>query len=163
MWTYWDSHQRVGYEEFLFPVQNQTAREVSADLYRLDARDDRLTFADELPSTSLIDLAQPLLVRSSQIDWTIEDLCPVKVGRVVMRVADDNRLQSSSTLDPRDSVFVQVADQVPKNVPIGCLKHQTTLTNGELWLRCDGPDPHINLVLCALVGVLFAHLRETRP
>lgn len=54
------------------------------------------------------------------------------MGRVEVRMGDDDRIQSAFTLDEVHGRCVDEGNEIPEHVSGGCLKEDGTLTDAEL-------------------------------
>lgn len=85
------SPKRVGDEQPLLPVHDQTAVKMAAHLHGRHAGQDRLRAAiDEPEATQRRGPADPSSVVGCHVDGTLEGLGPECVGRVEVRVGDDD-------------------------------------------------------------------------
>lgn len=157
----WHCEHAVGDEELLIPVQNQGPWKMASYLDRRHTLQHRLCLPiDQLTSIimgSTISTVNPFLVFGRNVHWTVEHLRPVKVGGIVVWMADHYRLQTASGFDRLDRLVVKIRDAVPEYVAFGRLKKDAALADGELGLSADGPYARIIIVWSPLVGIVAEH------
>ena len=78
-------------------------------------------------------------------------------------VTDHDRFQASFSIDPVNSVLIEVGDTVPQHVSSVGLDEEAALPDGEMWLGGYTPHPRFDGVLIEGVDVVSAHLPQRRP
>ena len=107
----------VSNEQFVFPVQDQRAREVPAGFNGRHPREDLLgCSSDELASWSrwVVGARQPLFVVYSDVDWAVERACPDQMRGVVVWVGNLARFRENSIADSAHRHFC-----IPSSSKIG--------------------------------------------
>ena len=109
--TYRNSKQCIGDEKLLIPPQHHTSWKMSTWLCCNDTGDDLLKVSMEyLPETLGFRSTKPSYVLSGYVHRTSERFCPIQMRCVIVRMADDNRLQAAFRLDEVYGLIVQVGN-----------------------------------------------------
>src|SRR5690242_11361005 len=97
-------------------MQHRTPVVMPPALHNRHTRQHLLCPPERLPYPLLILAVHPLCVISRYIHWTPKLRSPLEMGRVEVRVADHNSLQSALAVDELHSLVIQEGDQVPENI-----------------------------------------------
>lgn len=98
--------------------------------------------------------SHPGHVFSGQVYWTPKGARPLHMGRVIMRVTDDDSLDTAERCNTSYCFRVQKRDTVPKDIARGGAQHDGALADGKLGYCGDGDEASVRLVGRKYVMVL---------
>ena len=131
---------------------------------RRDARENlRRLRRKQTPQIPVINPLHPLRVRGGDVHRTLERRRPGQVGRVVVRVADDDGFEPALRLDPGGCSVVEEREAVPEDVAVGGFDEDCALADGEFGGRDDGVEVWVRVDLGPGVGVLVCELGAGGP
>lgn len=134
--TYRDTHHRIRNKQLLLPMQHRTPVVMPPALHNRHTRQHLLCPPERLPHPLLILAVHPLCVISRYIHWTPKLRSPLEMGRVEVRVANHNSLQSALAVDELHSLVIKEGNQVPEDITMRCFKQDCALTYAELLPGC---------------------------
>lgn len=150
-------HQGIRDEQVAIEEEDQTAREVAAQLENRDAGLERaastviiesvypyghfrfaLVEDEDLPL--IIPLGEPFVVLLREVYFAVKGSRPKQMRGVVMRMRDDHGADAAEFVDLADGRFIQKSDAIPEDVARGRLDKSTALADAYLGRGMDEDD-----------------------
>ena len=137
-------HQGVSYEKVVVKEEDQTPREMAAQLYGRCAcvdvpdLDGRLSLAEK--DLVLVGHGRPLLVFNGEVYRTVEGLGPLHVSGVIVGMRDDDSMETAELVDLGDGGFINQGYAVPEDIPCWSTDEDCSLTDAKLGGRGDGDE-----------------------